>query len=234
MARTSEFDPVIVDGALSKARLDELLGLKRESAKLDYKESYDPTDRGAKVRIAKHVLAMANTAGGYLVLGVRDDGTPVGLLAALLDRLDEADLRHQVGSYSSVPISLFFANRLEVDGKSFALIGVMPLTDRVAVAAVDGDFALNGRTVSQFRSGDVLVRHGSSSERWNQDDADWIAERIVRSKKDQWLRDFASDFRRLVELSGGNTKAQIDASTLKAPPEVFAKLVQSLLRSGDG
>jgi hypothetical protein len=233
MARTSEFDPVVVDSALSLDRLAELLAMARESAKLDYKLMYDASDRNSRVRLSKHILAMANTAGGYLVLGASDNGGRVGLTPEIVERLDEADLRHQIGTFSTVPISLFLANRLELGGKIFALVCVLPLSDRIAVAADDGSIVTSGRPSTLFRQGDVLVRHGSASERWNQDDADWIAERIVRARKDQWLRDFAGDFKRLVELSGGGAQP-IDASTLKSPPEAFAKLIQALLRSKNG
>jgi hypothetical protein len=110
MARTSEFDPVVVDSALSLDRLAELLAMARESAKLDYKLMYDASDRNSRVRLSKHILAMANTAGGYLVLGASDNGGRVGLTPEIVERLDEADLRHQIGTFSTVPISLFLAN----------------------------------------------------------------------------------------------------------------------------
>jgi len=178
---------------------------------------------------------MANTVGGYLVLGVKDDGTQVGLTEATLAQLDEATLRQQVSGYSSIPIPLFFANRLVHTDRSFALLAVLPLVDRVAVALTDGQFtARSGATENLFRAGDVLVRRGSSSVRWNQDDADWMIERALRSRKDHWLQDFSADFRRLVEIAIPGGPAPIDERVLKQAPIDFAKTVQSLLRASDG
>jgi hypothetical protein len=58
---------------LSKKTLDELLGHRFEAETLDFKEKVDLSDRRSVVELAKDVLAMANTRGGHIVVGVEDE-----------------------------------------------------------------------------------------------------------------------------------------------------------------
>jgi hypothetical protein len=63
---------VVLDGDLSEKKLLSLLQLGREEEVLDYKRSYDLTGRVTKDRVemVRDVVAMANTSGSYIVLGV--------------------------------------------------------------------------------------------------------------------------------------------------------------------
>ena len=56
-----------------------LINFKEEAAELDYKENFTPNSKRDWIRLAKHIIAMANTRGGYIILGVSDDYTPVGM-----------------------------------------------------------------------------------------------------------------------------------------------------------
>ena len=163
MARTAPFDPIVVTLGPSATTIMDLVTRKSESAKLDYKERYAARDRLSAVRLAKHVLAMANTAGGYVVIGVKDDGTVCGLTEQETTELDEATIRQQVAGFSSVPISLSVTTRFECGGHRIAVVAILPLLDRVAVATCDGQFVgRSGNPELLFRKGDVFVRRGSS------------------------------------------------------------------------
>lgn len=63
----------------------ELLLRRRESAKLDYKVGYNGS-QGDRIELTKDLVAMANTAGGYVVLGVEDDGSLRALARGRLRR----------------------------------------------------------------------------------------------------------------------------------------------------
>jgi len=57
---------------LSLSRLMSLIDSPCETAALDFKETVDPTQCRDRVELAKDVLAMANSGGGHIVVGVED------------------------------------------------------------------------------------------------------------------------------------------------------------------
>jgi len=49
---------------------------KRESKGLDFKECFDPSSDADWAELVKDFMAMANTGGGVIVVGVCNDGSP--------------------------------------------------------------------------------------------------------------------------------------------------------------
>lgn len=230
MASTAEFDPVVVEPKLTLEKIKEILERGMESAKLDYKSDYDPSSTTHRVRLVKHVLAMGNTAGGYIVVGVDDDGTRKGLSPPALEKIDEATVRAQVSGFTPARIPIFVDTTLEYGGMHFAVVTVLPLRDTLAIPNSDGHCPEG----PLFRKGDVLVRHGSASERWTQADADYLLRRISQAKKDDWVREFGADLRRLIVQEAGSTPPTVDATLYRLAPEDFQKLVIRLLRTPRG
>ena len=78
--------------AVTEADLQALIDHEvRESRTLDYKRDW-PTERDARVEIAKDVCAFANSLGGDLVFGIREEGgAAAGIVPLRLSNLD-ADL----------------------------------------------------------------------------------------------------------------------------------------------
>src|SRR6266540_7070461 len=67
---------VVVDGDLSEAKLRTLIARNGEEDVLDYKRSYDLAGSKAtkdKLEAARDIVAMANTRGGYIVIGIDED-----------------------------------------------------------------------------------------------------------------------------------------------------------------
>jgi hypothetical protein len=71
--------------------------------------------------------------------------------------------------------------------------------------------------VTAFRAGDVFVRHGSSSERWNQSDVQAIYARVVERERERWLREAVPELRRAFSAvlpDGGAAALPMDAGAL--------------------
>lgn len=47
-----------------------------ESATVDFKLSFDPKSKGEWCELIKDIVAMSNSGGGSIVVGVDDDGNP--------------------------------------------------------------------------------------------------------------------------------------------------------------
>ncbi len=230
MVQTAQFDPIVVEPQLTPEKIRELFAHGGESAKLDYKSEYDPSDTAHKVKLAKHVMAMANTVGGYIVIGVHDDGRREGLGKTTVDRIDEAEVRSQVAGYASVPIPIFVAKPIDYEGQTFAIVTVLPVTHTIVVAIANGDIPDGTKTKTLFRKGDALVRHGSASERWTQNDAEFMLRRIVNARKEEWLREFGNDLARLTKLIGAGGVPEINETAYELSPDDFWKLAMQLMR----
>ncbi len=224
MVAGAEFDPLVVEAELTPSKIAEIFERRRESAKLDYKLMVDPSSRRDAVELTKDVVAMANSAGGYVLVGVRDDGTEVGIPDELLGRIDETAFRAKAGSYLGTAVDLFLNKAIERDGRRFAILTILRSRHSPLVFASDGQYPEGTRTVTVFRQGDVFVRHGSASERWNQDDVRTLYSRVVEREKERWLTEVLPDVRRLIEAAGkGETPAPNPTELLLADAESFEK-----------
>lgn len=82
------------DIATLKAIIENAFG---ESNELDYKEKLIKEDK-----IAKIILAMANSGGGTVIFGIDDDGKPVGISDEEIK--DPTDLQRKIAAY--IPFNL--------------------------------------------------------------------------------------------------------------------------------
>ncbi len=78
--------------------LDKALTATRESRPIEFKEEFDVRSTRDWCEILKDIVAMANTGGGVILVGLDNKGEPVGSdVRALLD-LDSADLANKIVS----------------------------------------------------------------------------------------------------------------------------------------
>jgi predicted HTH transcriptional regulator len=234
MVASAEFDPIVVEPRLTGQKIDELLTRKRESAKLDYKREWDPQRNREVLELTKDLVSMANTAGGYVVIGMGDGGEEVGLSVAQLDKLDEATLRAQVQSFIGTPLELFLDRTIVRESKRYAVVTVLKCPRSPVVFEKIGQYTDPGPGNKQtivFREGDVFVRHGSASERWNQEDVRTIYARVVEREKERWLADVLPDVRKLIQGAGtGAPPAPSPQELLRSDAETFERLLRRVVR----
>lgn len=235
MVASADYDPIVVEPQLNAQKLDELLGAARESAKLDYKRRHDPRVKQDSVELTKDLIAMANTAGGYVVIGVEDGGLPRGLTKPELATLDESTMRGQVETYIGTSLEVFVDSTVRWNGHSFCIVTVLRSPRSPLVFEKDGQYPISqgsSRNVTVFRAGDVFVRHGSKSERWNQDDVRTIYGRVVGREKERWLAEVLPDVRRLLGAAvSGQALPPLDARELVSQDaETFERTLRTLVR----
>jgi len=108
----------------------EIVYRQAEGQKLDYKSAVDwlQMKRSQKAKFARHCMAMANTHGGYIVVGVGEDedGIPskyTGLTDRQLHSFDPTIVGQTVNRYADPSVD-FDIVRPTVDGKSYVIFVV--------------------------------------------------------------------------------------------------------------
>lgn len=231
---------IVVDGRTDEEKLLELLAAGAEETALDFKSTLDLSGRASKdsVEFAKDAISMGNLpAGGYIVVGVDDKGAPANDQAAIdVGQFDSADLRGKVAKYVHAPVSIISQHHV-VGGRDVVLIFVAPNPDGlpVPVSAIGQYMKDDGRPVTVFSEGEVLIREGTSNVRlryahWNQ-----LLERYRERVKADARRDADELVRRVVESFRGSDSSG-DRLAVPLDPgmddETFVEALVTLFGSG--
>lgn len=229
---------VVVEPILTEEKLLSLLAEGHEQSCLDYKTTLDLRDRRATIELAKDVAAMqSEPLGGYIVVGADDHGQVSGELTAALAKLfDESTLRPKLESYLSQPFTVRTAIH-GVDGNSVVVIYVGPAEHGWCIFKENGEYEdSNRRKKFTFRIGDVFVRHGTSSERWNDSDRERIVQQIVVRRKESWRAEFRAELASLADATLSARKLEelpSSAVTWQLDADGFDQLITELIRRND-
>jgi hypothetical protein len=235
---------VVVEPVLSEEKVRSVLQEGHEQSALDYKTRIDLNDRREVVELSKDIAAMqAEESGGYIVIGADDHGNAVADLTPTQAKLlDEATLRSKIKKYISEPFDVRSATH-SIDGKTVVLIYIGPSQGGWSIFAANGEYEVesppgsgNMQKKFTFRVGDVFVRHGTASERWNDTDIDRIIRHLVDRRKEVWRAEIRSDLVALVNT--GRSAQQLEqmpsaAFSWKLDAEGFEQLTVELIRRGD-
>lgn len=84
---------------MDRGELTELVDTPHERLDVEYKAWLDLNDNEARAKVARHLCALANHGGGYLVFGFEDDMTPSGARASSGGPYDQDSLSGIVKRY---------------------------------------------------------------------------------------------------------------------------------------
>ena len=160
-------------GSTRQARRALARGSEHEA--LDYKRYVDLSDKGAVLELVGHrrVLRLRWLPGDRRRRRGPADGDGQRGEALLFD---ESRLRAKVKRYLPEPLTIRTA-RHELDGALLVLVYIGAHPDGFVIVSADGQ---TDKVV--FRRGDVFVRHGTASERWEPHDFRQIKEALIKSQ----------------------------------------------------
>jgi len=180
--------------------LDEALAASDETQALDFKREFDSGSGAEWCELLKDIVAMANSGGGIILIGVEDDGSPSASPALPGGALDPATVDDKVCSYTGQHLSEVRVLAVEKAGHAVLAIEVpaarMPLVFTSPGTSPTGD----GRQRTAFGRGTIYFRHGAKSETGTTDDIRESFERELGNRREEWL----GNIRRVVEAPTGS------------------------------
>jgi Putative DNA-binding domain/EC042_2821-lke REase len=168
---------------------------KRESKYIDFKESFDPGDKGEWCELLKDLVAMANTGGGLVVVGLDDRGRNSGKAVKPVVDLDPATITDKFMKYTGENfdgVNVHSTTR----GRQVIAILAVDASDSPLVFIKPGTYpSLTGGQSRAFSQGSVYVRHGAKSEPATGLDLRVVLDRKVELAREAWL----GNMRKVVE-----------------------------------
>lgn len=159
----------------------------KESKQVDFKESCDFDSPEHSCEIVKDIVAMANSGGGTILLGVRNDGFPAGINAAALLAYDPAKITDKVAKYTGHQFANFEWVSMKRDGVEIATLLVLEGEWPMVFSKAGTYVASNGKDKCAFHVGTLYVRHGAKSEPADSDDLRRIIDGVVTRTRREWL-----------------------------------------------
>ena len=155
---------------------------------MDFKRTFDPNSSGDWCELIKDIVAMANSGGGLILVGVDNDGRCCGHAAsAKLLGVDPAVITDKIATYTGVQFDSFVVLSA-VRNRSKIAVMTIGSADPPLIFERPGTYAIEGaKQKTAFSSGSLYVRHGAKSEPARSADlAKLIARHVNRARKD-WL-----------------------------------------------
>jgi hypothetical protein len=198
---------------------EQVAAAKGESRSLDFKERFDPKQLSEWLELIKDFVAMANSGGGLILVGVCDDGQPaVGDVRSVLD-LDPAQITDKIESCTHVHFADFEISEVTRSGSPVAVIAVGPSLDAPIAFTRAGTYPDPGNKKypkTAFAKGTVYFRHGAKSEPGTTADLRHFIDRRVDRVREQWK----AGIRLVTEAPEGAQLAIVEAAGTNptAPP----------------
>jgi hypothetical protein len=181
---------------------DKALTAKRESKTVDFKRTFDSESAGDWCELVKDIVAMSNSGGGSILIGVENDGScPGDSCVPKVLELDPATITDKLAKYTGIQLDSFSIESGERAGQQIAIMSIrsaaMPL-----IFEKPGTYALNdGKQKTAFGIGTLYVRHGAKSEPATSEDIARIIERQLQRIRKEWL----SGVRKVVNAPTGSS-----------------------------
>jgi hypothetical protein len=168
--------------------LERAAEAKRESKYVEFKEQFDLSVEGERIELLKDFVAIANSGGGVVIVGVANDSSPSGADVQAVLALDGAKIGDKLARYTGDNFDEFEVHEMRRRGKRAAAIIVGAVAAAPLVFQQQGSYMNpQGRPKTAFHRGAVYFRHGAKSEPATSDDLRVFIERRLDLVRNSWL-----------------------------------------------
>lgn len=170
--------------------VEKSLTAKHESKRVDFKSAFNPESTGDWCELVKDIVAMANSGGGIIVIGLDDVGAPSKKdVTAVLD-LDQAKFVDKIRKYTNFEFGELEVHEAKKQDYTVAIIEISAVKVPMAFTEV-GTYAVEmagkQKQKTAFSKGTVYFRHGAKSEPGTTEDIRNVIERRLEAIRGEWL-----------------------------------------------
>lgn len=167
--------------------IDKGLKAKRESKYVDFKRSFNPASAGEWCELIKDIVAMANSGGGVILIGVDNGGIPSKKDVQPVLNIDHATLVDKIHKYTGYQFSDIEIHEAKKQGEQVGVFHISGVEVPLVFQNVGTYEASPGRQKTAFSRGAVYFRHGAKSEPGTTEDIRKVIERQVKTIRREWL-----------------------------------------------
>jgi hypothetical protein len=203
--------------AKADPRVVKCLNAKRESKSVEFKERFTPTDVSQALEVLKDIVAIANSGGGALAIGINNAGEACGSDVKPVLDYDHAKYCDLVKKYTMQNFADFEVIEAMKDGHCVAIFLINP-PDSPLVFEKPGTYQVeHNRQQTAFSQGTIYFRHGAKSECGTTDDLRRFISQRVRGMQDQLVKGMrrvseAPRGSQLQVVSRGNARSGLDGA----------------------
>ena len=176
---------------------------------MDFKSEADFSQLESCLELVKDIVAMANSGGGVIVVGVDDSGNSSNFDISGFVKTDLATITDQIFKYTSRHFDAFSIEQTTRGSSQIAVL-IVDETSVPMVFTKTGSYPFQGKTKSAFSQGSIYYRHGSKSEPCVPDDIEISIRKEVEARRKEWL----DGIRRIVEAPKGSRVEIVPGSSL--------------------
>jgi hypothetical protein len=132
------------------------------------------------------MVAMANTGGGYIIIGAMNDGSSSGADLTGLAAVDQAVVVDKVAKYTDIQPSDISFKHFKWAGGERLIFYISP-SDIPIVFSKPGTYAVGEKQKNAFSAGMIYFRHGSKSEPARQGDIDRAFQAMFLKRRNELL-----------------------------------------------
>lgn len=183
--------------------LEEAVCATVETAALDFKAEFDKAQLRDWLELLKDIVAMANSGGGIILIGVGNDGTPSGYEIDRLLAIDPADFGNRIHKYTGQHFSDLALVPVEKGTSKLCALVIGGSRIPIAFSRVGECELTDSKKKTVFALGTVYFRHGAKSEPGTSEDLRAFLERELEAIRASWLDGIA----KVVEAPAGSRVA---------------------------
>lgn len=208
---------------MDDARVARCMAAKRESRSIEFKERFAPTDVRESLEVLKDIVAIANSGGGALAIGIDNTGKASGADVTPVVEYDHAKYCDLIRKYTQQDFTDFEVVEGAKDGKQVAVFVINP-PDFPIVFVKPGTYSVGqNKQQTAFSQGTVFFRHGAKSEPGTTDDLRRFMQQRMREMQDQLL----AGMRKVVEAPRGSQLGVVAAGKKSTRVGVRVRLTKN-------